>query len=246
MDKLTGKIALITGGTSGIGKAVALLFAKHGATVVIVGRNETRGQETVEQISASGAEGFFLSADVSDRQSVNMMKQSFLNRFDRLDILVNNAGILITNPLESIGDDWEVSFKVNTESVMRVTQAFMERIVACKGSIINIASEVGLQSMCAGRSNYAYAASKAAVIKFSSQLSLNYAPVGVRVNCLCPGIIDTPIYTNRDFTRFQGTIPLGYVGQPEDVANAALFLASDNASYITGAVLTVDGGASLM
>lgn len=167
-------------------------------------------------------------------------------KYAGLDILVNNAGILLTSPLEEIKEeDWLSVFDGNTHSVMRVTQAFIGMIERNKGNILNNASIDGLQSLTRGRASYAYAASKAAVIKFTQQLALNYAPKGVRVNCLCPGVTETPLFTNRDFSRCIPAIPLGRVGQVEEIAKAALFLVSDDASYVSGAVLTVDGAASL-
>lgn len=247
MEKLTGKVALITGGTSGIGKACAELFAAEGAQVVITGRSKEKGEAAVDSIRAQGGKAAFLPCELTDGSSVQALRDAFLNGYDHLDILMNNAGVLMTSPLEEMPESlWVDSFNINTHSVFRVTKAFLSLILANGGTILNNASIDGLQQLCRGRANYAYAASKAAIIKFTEQLALNYSPKGIRVNCLCPGVTETPFFTNRDFSRFNAAIPMGRVAQPLEIAKAALFLVSDDASYITGAILTVDGGASLM
>lgn len=246
MSKLEGKIALITGATSGLGEAFARLFAEEGATVIVVGRNEERGRKVAADIVMTGGQAIFLYCDVTDTESVLRLKENFLTKYSRLDILLNNAGILLTAPLEEIeDDDWMKVFDTNIHATMRVTRAFISLIEDSRGTVLNNTSIDGLQSLVRGRANYAYCASKSAAIKFTQQLALNYASKGVRVNCLCPGVTETPFFTNRDFSRFVEAIPMGRVGQPEEIAKAALFLVSDDASYINGAVLTVDGAASL-
>ena len=246
MGKLDGKTALITGATSGVGEAFAKCFAFEGAFVVVVGRNSDKGRIVVEEIIQNGGKAEFQYCDVTKQDSVNELKRIVEAKHSGLDILVNNAGILLTAPLEEIQEEeWLKVFDCNTHSVMRVTQAFIGLIERNKGNILNNTSIDGLQSLVRGRANYAYCASKAAAIKFSQQLAINYTPKGVRVNCLCPGVTETPFFTNRDFSRFNSAIPMGRVGQPEEIAKAALFLVSDDASYISGAVLTVDGAASL-
>lgn len=247
MGKLDGKITLITGATSGMGEAFACLFAKEGAEVIVVGRNEKKGQKVVEQIMEVGGKAHFFACDVTSEDNIMELKNFVLLNWGKLDILVNNAGVLITSPLEDIQlQDWKCTFDVNVTSTMLMCKHFMDLILAAKGVILNNASNVGLQSMYRGRANYAYAASKAAAINFSQQLALNYTPKGIRINCLCPGVIDTPIFTNRDFSRFLDVIPMGRVGNCEEIANVALFLVSDEASYISGAVINVDGAASLV
>lgn len=246
MGKLDGKVALVTGGTSGMGEAFCKLFAQEGAHVIVVGRNEERGKYVTREIEKNRGKAFFIQCDVTSKKSVNDMKQEVVSRFTGVDILVNNAGVLITSPIEIMKEeDWIKVFDTNTNAVMRVTQAFLESIIETKGVILNNASIDGLQSMNRGRANYAYAASKAATIKFTQQLALNYTSKGIRINCLCPGVTETPFFTNRDFSRFIDAIPMGRVGKVEEIARAALFLVSDDASYISGATLTVDGAASL-
>lgn len=246
MGKLEGKIALITGATSGMGEAFAKLFAKEGATIAVVGRNEERGKKVVEDITKNGGNATFFLCDISNSKSVKELRENYNRAFDRLDILVNNAGILITASLENINpEDWDKTFNVNTKAPMLVTQAFIDLVIASKGNILNVASTDGLDCNIRGTKNYMYSSSKAAYIHFTKYLALNYSN-RIRVNCLCPGITKTPIWSNRDFSRFNSSIPMGRVCDASEVANVALFFVSDDASYVTGAVLPVDGGASLM
>ena len=246
MGKLDGKVALITGATSGMGEAFAKLFAKEGATVAVVGRNEERGNKVVEDIISEGGQARFLFCDVSKKPSVQELRAEYNKYFDRLDILVNNAGILMTSVLEETSED-EIAtmFSTNAFSYIYVVQEFIDLVLAAKGNILNNTSIDGLQSLYRGNKNYMYCASKSAAIKFSQQLALNYTPMGIRVNCLCPGVTETPFFTNRDFSRFNDAIPMGRVGKMDEIAKAALFLVSDDASYVSGAVLTVDGAASI-
>lgn len=246
MGKLDNKIVLITGATSGMGEAFAKLFSLEGAEVIVVGRNREKGEKVVNDICSRGGKSRYLYCDVSDYQSVQKLKQEYEEYYDHLDVLVNNAGVLITSALEEIKeDDWKTVFDTNTHSVMYMTQAFIDLVLTCRGNILNNASINGLQSNAKGRASYAYGTSKAAVIQFSQLCALNYTPKGIRINCLCPGVTETPIFTNRDFSRFIDAIPMGRVAQVEEIAKAALFLVSDDASYVSGAVLTVDGAASL-
>lgn len=247
MSKLNGRVALITGGTSGMGEVFAKKFAYEGASVVIAGRNREKGNKVAEEIENNNGKAEFFFCDVTSEESVCKLREKFTKKFEKLDILVNNAGILLTASLDELEEnDWLKVFDTNMHSVMRVTKRFISLIEDSGGNILNNASIDGLQSLTRGRANYAYCASKAAVIKFTQQLALNYTPKGIRVNCLCPGVTETPFFTNRDFSRFNSAIPMGRVAQPDEIANAALFLVSDEASYISGAILNVDGGASLL
>ena len=233
MGRLAGKIALITGATSGIGHASARLFASEGAHVIAVGRDAERGEALAAEIEKKHAgQVRFVRADVTDADDVARLLAVVQEEFGRLDILFNNAGIFVTRV-----------FRTNTKAAMDMTAAFLPLLQRAKGAILNTASIGGLPYHIAGSKTYLYASSKAALIQFTKLCALNFAP-DVRVNCLAPGITDTPIYTNRDFSRFSG-IPMGRVADAFEVARAALFLVSDEASYITGAVLPVDGGASL-
>lgn len=244
MGKLDGKIALITGATSGIGKSSAILFAKEGAEVICVGRDAERGQEVVQSIEKDIGKATFFQGDISVTDDIIKLFYFIKGKYGKLDILFNNAGIFVTRALEDITDEeWDKVYRTNVRAAMNMTKTFIDMLIESKGVILNNASIGGLQSHVAGKSTYLYATSKAALIQFTQICALNYSK-SVRINCLCPGITDTPIYTNRDFSRFDG-IPMGRVAQPEELAKAALFLVSDDSSYITGATLPVDGGASL-
>ena len=249
MGRLDGKIALVTGGTSGIGEACAEIFAVHGASVVFCGRNEAKGAEVQQRIcTKAGREdaAFFVQCDVSVEDDVKRLMSCLEERYGRLDILFNNSGVMLPSmevermPVE----DWKQTFDVNILGMFLVTRYAKPYLLASKGVILNNGSIAGLQHYAAGRS-YAYSASKAAVIKFSHQMAKNYGEEGMRVNCICPGIIQTPILHGRDPKIYEDRIPLGRVGTPQDVAKVALFLVSDDAAYLTGAVIPVDGGASL-
>ena len=246
MDRFNGKVAVVTGATSGIGAATALLLASQGADIAVVGRSETRGREIVKKIEDMGRKALFVNCDVSNLEEVAHMAGEIKSFFGRVDILFNNAGVMLQSmEIERMPvEDWKKTFGINIDGMFYVSRALKPMLVETKGCIINAGSIAGMQHYAAGRS-YAYSASKAAVIQFSHQMAKNYGEEGVRVNCICPGIIDTPILGDRDRKIYAQRIPLGYVGQPEDVAKVVAFLASDEASYLTGVVLPIDGGASL-
>lgn len=240
------KVAIVTGGTSGIGAAIGKLFAKNGIKVVLAGRNEESGLSIEKEICSNGGIAKFVKCDVSDEVQAQMLVEQTIATYGSIDILINNAGVMLPSmeiermPIE----DWNKTFAINIDGMFYVTRAAKPYLLKSKGCIVNNASIAGLQYYAAGRS-YAYSASKAAVIQFSHQMAKNYGEEGIRVNCICPGIIDTPILGDRDRKVYAERIPLGYVGKPEDVAKVVLFLISDQASYLTGVVLPVDGGASL-
>lgn len=257
MGKLDGKVALITGGTSGIGESIARLFYAQGAMVAVIGRDAERGSNIVNSLRnkrikddnidiSDSRGGYFFQCDVSDEDSVKNLLKNIESTYDHLDILVNCAGVLITAPLEEITiENWHKCFAVNTDSVMLMSKNFFPLLKKSKGCVLNIASEAGLQSHIKGRASYMYASSKAATIQFSQFCALNYSD-SIRVNCLCPGVTVTPIFKNRDFSRFSYANLMHRMAAPEEIAQTALFLCSDDSSFITGAVLTCDGGGSLI
>lgn len=246
MGRLDGKVALITGATSGIGWASAKLFAEEGATVIAVGRNKKRGEEIEGYVNSVSGKGCFYQCDVTDEKQIVKLKEFVVERYGKLDILFNNARILLMSRLESINsEEWDKSFKINTTACMYMSKNFIDILVKNNGCILNNASIDGLHSNVRGRSTYMYASSKAATIQFTQVLALNYSN-NIRVNCICPGVTETNLFTNKDFTRFNGTIPIGRIAKPIEIAKVALFLVSDDASYITGSVINVDGGASLI
>lgn len=240
------KVVIVTGATSGIGRATAIKFAAQGASVVLVGRNASRGQEIEKEITAANGTAVFMQCDVSREDEAKRMIDATVRKFGRIDVLFNNAGVMLQSmEIEKIQvEDWRKTFDINVNGMFFVTRFAKPYIVQSKGTIINNASIAGLQHYAAGRS-YAYSASKAAVIQLSHQMAKNYGEEGVRVNCICPGIVDTPILGDRDRRAYVERVPLKRLGTPEDIAKVVLFLASDAADYLTGVVLPIDGGVSL-
>lgn len=246
MKRFEDKVVIVTGATSGIGVGVAKAFAKEGASVILVGRNIEKGKNIEQEIISTGAKATFVQCDVSNAEEVQKMVEKAVETFGKIDILFNNAGVMLQSmeiermPLE----DWQKTMDINLTGTFLVSKYAKPYIVKEKGNIINNASIAGLQHYAAGRS-YAYSASKAAVIQFSHQMAKNYGEEGVRVNCICPGIVDTPILGTRNREEYAQRVPLKRLATPEDVAKIVLFLASDEANYLTGVVLPIDGGVSL-
>ena len=239
------KVCVITGATSGIGEATAEIMAEHGWHVVLIGRNEKRGNNVKNKIQNIGGIAEFYVCDLSIKADVEKLGEQ-IKSLGRIDMLFNNAGMMPeSKEIELIEErEWDETFKTNLQSVVFMSAALKTLLIQSKGLIINNASIAGMQSYTVGRS-YAYSASKSAVIQLTRQMAKNYAQYGVRVNCICPGIIDTPLLGNRDRKEYAKRVPLGYLGEPKDVAGVVCFLASDAARYITGAVLPVDGGVSI-
>lgn len=237
------KVAVVTGATSGIGEATAKMFAKNGAKVVLVGRNIEKGEKIEKEI---GENAYFIQCDVSDENQVKTMVEQAVTKFKKIDILFNNAGVMLPSmEIERMPvDDWNKTFDININGMFYVTRYVKPYLFKSKGTIINNASIAGLQHYAAGRS-YAYSASKAAVIQFSHQMAKNYGEELIRVNCICPGIVDTPILGDRDRSEYAKRVPLQRLATSEDIAKVVSFLASDEASYLTGVVLPIDGGVSL-
>jgi 3-oxoacyl-[acyl-carrier protein] reductase len=243
---LSGKTAIVTGATSGIGKAIALLFLQHGATVVGVGTNIDKGTALCNEINAFGLGGSFLfeQCDVSSPSDIDQLFSHFFSKFPTLDILVNNAGITRDGLLMRMShEDWEKVIDTNLRSCFLTCQHACRPMMKAKnGRIINISSVVGLAGN-PGQTNYA--ASKAGMIGFSKSLSRELASRNILVNCIAPGFIETGMTDALGQDKIEiatRQIPLGHMGTPHDVAQAALFLASDMSSYITGQVIVVDGG----
>lgn len=246
MKKLEGKVAIVTGATSGIGAATAKIFAENGAKVVLCGRSIDRGLAIAKEINDMGGIAQFIKCDIASEEAVKSMIQQVVDQFGKIDILFNNAGTMLPSvEIERLEfEQWKETFDVNVNGYFLVSKYAKVHLMESKGVILNNASIAGMQSYATGRS-YAYSASKSAIIQFSHMMAKNYGEEGVRVNCICPGIILTPILHGRDPKIYEDRIPLGRVGTPEDVAKVALFLVSDDAAYLTGVVLPIDGGASL-
>lgn len=246
MQLLKGKKALVTGGTSGIGKEIALTFAKQGADVTIFGTNLERGEQVLKALTQiSDEQKFaFYSVDVSKKAAVDEVIGKILAIHPTIDILVNNAGITRDGLLMKMSEeDWDQVIAVNLKSIYNLCQALVRPMLkARKGSIINISSVVGLTGN-AGQTNYA--ASKAGIIGFTKALAKEVASRSICVNCIAPGFISTPMTDVLNDVQKQATlaqIPMQRLGQTEEIANVALFLASSLSSYMTGQVLAVDGG----
>lgn len=240
------KVVIITGATSGIGEASAKAFAKEGANVILVGRNNERGTKIEKEILASGSKAIFVQCDVSKEDDVQKLIDKVITKFGEIDILFNNAGVTFPSmEIERMPfEDWKKTFDINVNGYFLVTKYAKPYLLKSKGIIVNNASIAGMHSYVTGRS-YAYSASKAAVIQFTRQMAKNYAEEGIRVNSISPGIIETPILNGRGVKEYGDRIPMHRLGTPEEVANVVLFLASDQASYITGVNVPIDGGVSI-
>lgn len=244
MGLLEGKVALITGATRGIGKGIAEVFAKQGAHVAFTYAGSVDKAKALEEELGKITTVKSYQSDASDYDAAQQLVQDVMAEFGKIDILINNAGITRDNlMLRMSKDDWDTIIKVNLDSVFNLTKAVIKPMMKAKsGSIINMTSVVGIKGN-AGQANYA--ASKAGVIGFSKSIALELGSRNIRCNAIAPGFIETEMTAALDEKTVQGwrdTIPLKRGGQPEDVANACVFLASDMSSYITGQVLSVDGG----
>jgi NAD(P)-dependent dehydrogenase (short-subunit alcohol dehydrogenase family) len=245
---LEGKVGLVTGGTSGIGRETAILFAKSGAKVVVTGRREKDGEETVELIRAVGGEGLFVKADVSKSTEVDMLVQKTVEKFQRLDIAFNNAGIEgVWAPIvRQSEEDFDRTININLKGIWLCLKYEIQQMLrqGGDGAIVNMASTTGLVGSAGAG---AYCASKHGVIGLTQTAALENAKKGIRINSVCPGFTETPM-AERIF-RAPGVRkyilschPIGRLGTPGEVAEAVLWLCSDHASFMTGQSLVLDGG----
>jgi 3-oxoacyl-[acyl-carrier protein] reductase len=244
--RLEGKVALVTGAGSGIGRASAVRFAAEGAQVAVV---DLKGAEEVAAaIDAAGGEALALTTDVADEEAVAAMAEVAVDRFGRVDVLMNNAGILedFLPAADTPTEVWRRVLGVNLDAQFVTSRALLPQMVERgDGAIINVASTAGLNG---GNGGAAYTTSKHAVIGFTRQLCFDYARLGIRCNVICPGAVETgmtkEIFASPDAAVMAAveSAPIGRWAQPEELANAALFLASDEASFVNGAVYVVDGG----
>lgn len=244
MGLLEGKVALITGATRGIGKGIAEVFAKEGAHVAFTYAGSVDKAKVLEEELGKLTTVKSYQSDASDYDAAQQLVSDVIAEFGKIDILVNNAGITRDNlMLRMTKEDWDTIIKVNLDSVFNLTKAVIKPMMKARtGSIINMTSVVGIKGN-AGQANYA--ASKAGVIGFSKSIALELGSRNIRCNAIAPGFIETEMTAALDEKTVQGwreAIPLKRGGQPEDVANACVFLASDRSAYITGQVLNVDGG----
>ena len=244
MSLLADKVAVVTGAGRGIGRAVALAYARMGADVACVSRTEENSAKVAAEVEALGRKAWALAVDVSDTAAVDAAAKEILESAGRVDILVNNAGVTRDNLLMRMSEEeWDTVLDINLKGAFNFTKAFSRTFIKQRsGRIINIASVIGLIGN-AGQSNYA--ASKAALIGFTKSIAKELAPRGITVNAIAPGFIETDMTAALD-DKVRGEIlagvPLKRFGSPDDIAHAAVFLAMEPSGYITGQVLTVDGG----
>jgi NAD(P)-dependent dehydrogenase (short-subunit alcohol dehydrogenase family) len=246
---LTGKTAIVTGAASGIGRAIATLFARDGASVVLTDINESAGREAERAITAAGAKAIFEGADVTQDADCRRVTDRTLGKFGEIHILVNCAGIIRrASVTELTENDWDRVMAVNVKSIFLTSRHAIPHMAKSGGSIINIASGWGLAG---GPKAAVYCASKGAVVLLTKAMAIDHGPQKIRVNCICPGDTDTAMLRTEAqqlgepgdlFLADAAKRPLGRVGKPEEIAQAALYLASEAASFVTGAALVVDGG----
>jgi len=248
--RLSNKVALVTGGTSGIGRATALLFAREGAQVVITGRDEARGRSVVAEIEEAGGSALFVRSDVRLAPECRRAVEECLRAFGRLDILFNNAGVFYPNTVpDSSEQEWDLTIDICLKGTYLMSRFALPVMIAQgQGVIVNNASGWGLVG---GAAAAAYCAAKGGVVLLTKAMAIDHGPQGIRVNCVCPGDVDTPMLPEdarqrgmswEDYLASASDRPLGRIGRPEEIARAVLFLASDDSAFVTGAALAVDGG----
>jgi len=248
--RLEGKVALITGGTSGIGSATAIRFAQEGAKVAITGRNPERGEQVVQDIVASGSEALFIRSDVRKAEDCRQAVDLTLERFGRIDVLFNNAGVFHPKSIpDCTEEEWDETIDSSLKGAFLMSKYTLPSMIENgSGSIIHTSSGWGILG---GDKAAAYCAAKGGLIVLAKAMAIDHGPQGIRVNCVCPGDVLTPMLPDDaakrgmswdDYAVGAADRPLGRIGSPADIANAVLYLASDESSFVTGDALVVDGG----
>ncbi len=248
--KLKGKVALITGGTSGIGSATAVRFAREGAAVAITGRDAGRGEQVVQDIAAHGVEALFIRSDVRFADACRQAVEQTLARFGRIDVLFNNAGVFHPKTVpECTQEEWDETIDTSLKGAFLMSKYVLPSMIARgSGSIIHTSSGWGIQG---GHKAAAYCAAKGGLVVMAKAMAIDHGPEGIRVNCVCPGDVQTPMLPAdaakrgmswEAYAAEAADRPLGRIGTVEEIAEAVLYLASDDSSFVTGTALVVDGG----
>jgi meso-butanediol dehydrogenase/(S,S)-butanediol dehydrogenase/diacetyl reductase len=250
VTRLAGKAAFLTGGGTGIGRACALLFAREGARVALAGRRLDQLDAAAEEVRRGGGEAWTMTCDVTDRGQVEAAIDATVKRFGKLDVVVNNAGVLLVATAEQTSDaDWERVMDTNLRGTFLVSRAALPALrQAGGGAIVNVASILGLVGM---KGRAAYAASKGGVVALTRAMALDHASEGIRINCICPAVVDSEMVSELFASQPDpqaarrariATLPVGRLGTPADVAHLAVYLASEESSWVTGVALPLDGG----
>jgi len=248
--RFEGRVALITGGTSGIGSATAERFAAEGARIAITGRNEERGEQVVDAIAANGGEAIFIQSDVRLAADCKRAVDETLRRFGQIDVLFNNAGVFHPKTIpDCTEDEWDETIESSLRGAFLMSKYSLPSMIERgSGSIIHTSSGWGILG---GDKAAAYCAAKGGLIVMAKAMAIDHGPQGIRVNCVCPGDVMTPMLevdavdrglTWDEYEEGASQRPLGRIGSPDDIASAVLYLASDEASFVTGDALVVDGG----
>jgi NAD(P)-dependent dehydrogenase (short-subunit alcohol dehydrogenase family) len=248
--KLDGKVALVTGGNSGIGSATAALFAKEGAIVVLTGRNQERGEQVAQTINEAGGKAMFIRCDVRVADECRQAVEQTLERFGRIDVLFNNAGVYHPKTVpECTEEEWDETIDSSLKGAFLMSKyALPSMIERGSGSIIHTSSGWGILG---GDRAAAYCAAKGGLVVMAKAMAIDHGSDGIRVNCVCPGDTETPMLPDdaekrglswEDYLAAASNRPLGRIGRAEEIARAVLFLASDDSSFVTGEALVVDGG----
>ncbi|HJZ64676.1 MAG TPA: SDR family NAD(P)-dependent oxidoreductase [Candidatus Acidoferrum sp.] len=249
MTRLAGKVSLITGGGTGIGRGTALAFAREGAKVAVAGRRLKKLQEVVNEIKATGGEAIAVACDVTRAADAQNAVRNAVETFGKLDVLVNNAGVLSVSTIEEIPEDeWDRLIDANLKGPFLMCRAALPEFRKVGGgAIVNVGSVLGLVAM---KKRAAYCASKGGVTLLTKAIAIDHGHENIRANCICPSIVETDLVSElfktpggeRSKLDRLATIPLGRFGKPNDIAGLAVFLASDESSWLTGAAIPVDGG----
>ena len=248
--KLEGKVALITGGTSGIGSATALRFAHEGAAVAVTGRNSERGEQVAQAIATHGVGTLFIRSDVRFADDCRQAVEQTLERFGRIDVLFNNAGVFHPRTVpECTEEEWDETIESSLKGAFLMSKYVLPSMIARgSGSIIHTSSGWGIQG---GHKAAAYCAAKGGLVVMAKAMAMDHGPDGIRVNCVCPGDVQTPMLADdaakrgmtwEAYAAEAADRPLGRIGTPEEIAEAVLYLACDDSSFVTGTALVVDGG----